>query len=124
MKIGRNVMIMSLAALAAGVIVLVLGHTETGVYLIAAAMGATLLAKGVERYKKLVFIPLLLCTQGCLCSGHVRVEAIQGSVKRLVARHDTYIQADPTLSEVKKRVYLRTGIILLDLLNTASDKKR
>ncbi len=64
--------------------------------------------------KKILIILLLLV--GCGTPGFIRADAIEGTVKRLVDRHDVYVEADPSLSDLQKRVNKRDGELLLLLL--------
>lgn len=78
-----------------------------------------------------LFLALMLCgvaaallvLTGCGTPGYVRADAIEGTVKGLVQRHDAYVGADESLSELTRRIHLRDGELLLRLIEEAQKSK-
>lgn len=62
----------------------------------------------------------VLAAQGC-CTGHVRAEALQGPFSKIKARHDAYVLQDEALSEVEKRIHLRSTMLVEKTLKEALD---
>ena len=56
-------------------------------------------------------LALALVLAGC-CAGHVEKAKLSPLVEILTKRHDRYVSEDATLSDAKKRRYLRSGEIL------------
>ena len=68
---------------------------------------------------------LLLClilTTGC-ASGMIRAEAIEGTLRRTLHRHQTYTKNNETLSDLQRRVDLRDGELLERVLDAALEKE-
>ena len=70
------------------------------------------------RRRPLVLCPLLLA--GCCQRGAVDADAVLPAARRVVERHDAYVEADPALSPQDRATYLRTGELLLRTLNEAA----
>lgn len=62
----------------------------------------------------------LLALSAC-SSGMIHVDAINGLVGPITARHDGYVQNDPALSEELKSDYLRSSAILRAVLEEAKE---
>ena len=71
--------------------------------------------------RKVALILLLLTFVSGCCPGMVRVEAIDGTVDSITERHDAYVEADTTLTDEQKEVYLRSTELLQKLLKEAAD---
>jgi hypothetical protein len=56
---------------------------------------------------------------GCGAPGYVRADAIDEVVYAVTARHDVYVQADPTLGPEDKATYLRSSEILRRIVTEA-----
>ncbi len=65
-----------------------------------------------KRLRLTAVILVLLAAVGCGTPGYIKAEAIEGSVGKLIKRHDAYVDADPTLSDLERRVYKRDGDVL------------
>jgi hypothetical protein len=63
---------------------------------------------------------LLLVCSGCATSGTIRAAAVDSTFRRVADRHDKYINADPTLSDLEKRVDLRDTAVLRGVLDEAN----
>lgn len=64
-------------------------------------------------------VTALLVLTGCGTPGYVRADAIEGTVRGLVQRHDAYVEADESLSDLDRRIHLRDGELLLRLIEEA-----
>lgn len=53
-----------------------------------------------------------LCGSGCTSSGYVHVDTFDGLIEPVAARHDDYVQADESLDEFQRRVFLRSTELL------------
>lgn len=64
---------------------------------------------------------VLLCAVfvGCGTPGYIKASAIEGTLVRLIDRHDVYVEADASLSEPQRRANLRDGTLLKKLLSEA-----
>lgn len=62
------------------------------------------------------FVLLLLATG---CKGQVHVDAIEPACRIIVARDAAYIQADPNLTPAEKAMQLKTGELLLQVIDEA-----
>lgn len=65
---------------------------------------------------------LVVCMAGCssgTMKGYVSVEAIGPSVGIMADRHDGYVAADTSLSDVERRTALRTSQILRTVIEEA-----
>ena len=61
---------------------------------------------------------LTLSILGCSTST-IRVEAIADPIRLVADRHDAYIQADDTLSDLERETYLRTTSLLRQVIEEA-----
>lgn len=60
--------------------------------------------------KKLLLVPLLFVFG---CAKHtISVDAVEGLIENVTARHDTYVQADASLPVEIKADYLRSSELL------------
>ena len=75
-----------------------------------------------------IILPLLivvfLMAPGCVNKGYVKVSAIEGLVEKVSVRHDAYINADDSLSALKKRVALRSTTLLREIVTEAKAEKQ
>lgn len=62
---------------------------------------------------------MMLCIPGCGAPGYIRAEAIQGTLRRVIARERVYTTNDASLSDQEKRINLRDGELLEAALDTA-----
>lgn len=62
-----------------------------------------------------------LAFPGCCGAGAVRAEAIAPAVEKVSARHDAYVKADASLSEVDRRIFLRSTELLRKVLAEARE---
>lgn len=60
-----------------------------------------------------------LAASGCKTS-MISVDAIKAPLERVLDRHDAYVKADKSLSDLVKQVYLKTSELLRKLLEEAS----
>ena len=64
---------------------------------------------------------LLLSLVGCCGQGYVRVDSIQDTVAAISSRHDAYVKADESLSDLQKRIALRSTSTLGKTLKEAKE---
>ncbi len=69
---------------------------------------------------KYLLVTSLFLLSAC-SSGMIHVDAIEGLVEPLTARHDAYVQNDENLSDELKGDYLRSSDILRAVLEEAKD---
>ena len=55
---------------------------------------------------------LILALAGCGTPGYIRADAIESTVGHIIKRHDAYVDADPTLDDLERRIYKRDGDLL------------
>lgn len=67
---------------------------------------------------------LLLLSSGCAPQGYVRADAIDGTLRRVIKRHDSYTEADKELKPFNKRLNLRDTELLLKLLDEAKKEPK
>ena len=68
----------------------------------------------------LATVAVLAIASGGGCStSTIRVEAIADPVRLVADRHDAYIQADDTLSDLERETYLRTTSLLRQVIEEA-----
>lgn len=58
---------------------------------------------------------------GCASKGMVHVDSIAVPMRAVAERHDAYVNADESLSDLEKRVFLRSSQILLEVIDAAED---
>lgn len=71
-----------------------------------------------------VFIPVALIVLAVAltlagCKGMIFVKSIDPSVQDITARHDTYVEADATLSPAEKRAFVGESKALRDVVEAA-----
>lgn len=66
-----------------------------------------------------ILVAFVLSSTGCGAPGYIRADAIQGTMKRVIGRHQVYTQMDPALSDLQKRANMRDGELLDQLLDEA-----
>jgi len=57
-----------------------------------------------------------LLLSGCALPGTVRTEEVRPLAELIVERHQRYVTADPALTPDQRRLYLRSGEILREVL--------
>lgn len=62
---------------------------------------------------------LALAATGCSQPGMVSVSAIDAPVNAVCDRHDAYVEADTSLSDLEKETYLRTTTLLRRVVEEA-----
>lgn len=70
--------------------------------------------------KKLAFV-LALFLAAC-SQGMINVDALEGLVEPVAARHDAYVEADDSLDVAAKADFLRSTAILRDILAAAREE--
>ena len=70
------------------------------------------------RRRLIVLCPLLLA--GCCPRGTVDADALLPAARRVVERHDRYVEADPDLSPEDRATYRRTSELLVRTLEEAA----
>jgi hypothetical protein len=68
---------------------------------------------------KALVLVVVLVLSGCCGSGTIKVDAVEGTLTRVVLRHQSYVEADTNLTPLEKRVAARDGTLLLKLLSEA-----
>lgn len=66
-----------------------------------------------------LLVLVALCASGCTSSGYVHVDTFDGLIGPVADRHDAYVQADKTLDETQKRVFLRSTELLRKIIDEA-----
>lgn len=69
-------------------------------------------------FRTLIMAFPLLILAGCQ-SGLINASAVDRPARKIAARHDTYVEADPKLSELERRIELRDTAELLGVLDAA-----
>ena len=121
---GTRLLILSLAAVAAGLYLFSIDQAAAGT----AVLAAPLALLGLKAVKTppgppaaLLVGALALATS---CSGLdptlVSVYAIDAPTRRVCDRHDAYVNADPALDELEREIYLGTTDNLRRVLDEAS----
>jgi hypothetical protein len=111
--------VLGLAMLAAGLTLILVGYTDIGIPLLAAATGVALGKSGGTKVTGVLLLAVLaLPLAGCQ-TGMVRVDAIEPALTSVMERHDTYVKEDPNLTDLMKEIYLRTTELLRKLLEEA-----
>lgn len=64
---------------------------------------------------------LSLLLSGCGTPGYVRVDAIEGTLNRVMDRHDVYVERDHDLSSAQQKRNLRDTELLRKLLAEAQE---
>lgn len=100
-----------------GLALVLVGQEEVGIPLLAAASGVALGKTGGTKVAGALLLCLLIMP-GCQ-SGMIHVSALEPALEGVIERHDTYVKADPGLSESMKALYLRTTELLKKLIEEA-----
>jgi len=66
--------------------------------------------------KTVALVAFLACTS---CAADLRVKAVAGPMRRVMKRHDAYVRADDTLSDLQRETQLRTSELLERVLTEA-----
>lgn len=66
----------------------------------------------------LATVGLLAALAGC-SSNTIRVEAIRDPIRFVADRHDAYVRADESLSDLERETYIRTSRLLRELIEEA-----
>ncbi len=70
-----------------------------------------------------MLLPLLLLIAGlagCQTSGTIRAAAVDSTFRRIAARHDAYVNADPALTPLAKSVAMQDTAVLRGVLDEAN----
>jgi hypothetical protein len=111
--------VLGLAMLAAGLTLILVGNTDIGIPLLAAATGVALGKTGSTKVTGVLLLAVLALPLAGCHPGMVRVDAIEPALTGVMERHDTYVKEDPKLSELAKEIYLKTTELLRKLLEEA-----
>lgn len=65
---------------------------------------------------------IALFATGCTSPGSMPAAPIEGTLRRVVKRHNTYVENDPGLTPLQKRTAKRDGTLLLRVLDEALPK--
>lgn len=65
------------------------------------------------------YIWALIFLIGCGTPGYIRADAIEGTVTAIIDRHDAYVDNDPSLKELERRIYKRGGELIKMLIEEA-----
>lgn len=66
--------------------------------------------------KTVALVAVLLCTG---CAANLRVKAVAPTMRRIMSRHDAYVRADATLSDLQRETQLRSSELLERVLKEA-----
>lgn len=66
---------------------------------------------------------VLLLTAGCTAPGNMPATMIEGTLRRVVKRHNAYVENDTGLTPLQKRTAKRDGTLLLRVLDEALPKE-
>ena len=126
--------ILAVLALIGGVVLFVIGEKEYAITLVSFAIGGYTVSRGLAKIgsgAKILFlmaVPLLLLA-GC-CKGHIRADAIDGSIEIVTERHDRLVNATKDVNgdgvtddedEADRKTYLRTTKLLRKVVDAALD---
>jgi len=67
----------------------------------------------------LALASLVAALAGCAGAGKINVSAISTSVRAVADRHDDYVRSDADLTDLERRVYLRSSSLLLRVVEEA-----
>lgn len=70
-----------------------------------------------------VALVIALFASGCTSPGNMPAEMIEGTLRRVVKRHNTYVENDEGLTPLQKRTAKRDGTLLLRVLDEALPPK-
>jgi hypothetical protein len=72
--------------------------------------------------KKLIVLTVFLFVGGCT-SGTIQADALAGVMYPVLDRHDAYVRADQTLQQVEIDSYLRSSMLIRDMVIEAQSKE-
>lgn len=75
----------------------------------------------LERIAACVLIALSV---GCGAPGMIRATAVEGTLRRVIERHEIYTKDNDNLSNLQRRVDLRDGELLSRVLDEALEKEK
>jgi len=111
--------VIGILMLLAGLALVLVDQTEIGIPLLAAATGVALGKTGGTKVAgALLLVVLFMPAMGCQ-KGMIHVDAIEPALTSVIERHDAYVKADQTLTELAKEIYLRTTELLRKLMEEA-----
>jgi len=106
-----------------GLSLVLVGQTEIGIPLLAAASGVALGKTGTTKVAPVLLAGILaFSVMSCSAPRMVSVDAIEPALTSVIERHDAYVQADSTLDTYLKTLYLRTTELLKKLLEEAKSQ--
>jgi hypothetical protein len=74
------------------------------------------------RTSRLVAIAAIaLLLPSCAPLGYIRVSSIAAPLRRVSERHDSYVKADQSLTDIQRETRLRTSELLERVLKAAED---
>lgn len=79
----------------------------------------------MKAFRVLLLGAACLGLSGCglfTSAGKIDASVLKDPIEKVAARHDAYVQADESLSEIERRVYLRTTELLQELIREALEK--
>ena len=59
---------------------------------------------------------------GCTSPGNIPASMVEGTMRRVIRRHNTYVENDPGLTPLQKRTMKRDGTLLEKVLDEALKK--
>ena len=62
---------------------------------------------------------LILASSGCTPVGYIDSAAVDGPMTRIIQRHQVYVENDPELDDLDRRVFLRDGVLVQRILDEA-----
>ena len=62
---------------------------------------------------------VLLVSSGCAPVGYIDSAAVDGPMTRIIQRHQVYVENDPELDDLDRRVFLRDGVLVQRILDEA-----
>lgn len=69
---------------------------------------------------KKLLLTLTLALAACTPPHTIRAEALDPVLRRVVVRHQDYVDQDQTMDELERRIALRDGALLLLVLDEAA----
>jgi hypothetical protein len=64
---------------------------------------------------------IALLLPSCAPLGYIRVSSIAAPARRVMERHDAYVKADESLTDIQRETRLRTSELLERVLKAAED---
>ena len=58
---------------------------------------------------------------GCANKGMIHVSSIAVPLRAVAERHDAYVTEDASISELERRIYLRSSSLLIEAIDAAED---